>query len=89
MTRKPFTSKLVASRGHLIYRVDGQDNQGKQRWYYLLVDKARESSFQEALRTGHLNVAEFGSILEFGYGAGPPQEVIRRLEKAYDIKLTA
>jgi hypothetical protein len=77
-----FTDKLRNSLGDLVYLVRGKDN-GRAAWHYVLIDKVKLPLFQKAIRTGALDVSEYGKILYSGWGEDPPPEIIEAVRERY------
>ena len=57
-----------------IYLVRGKDR-GKLAWHYVQVEKALLPLFLRRTNGGSLDVADFGLILESGWGKDPPENV--------------
>ncbi len=77
-----FTEKVQSSKGDLVYLVRGKDA-GKPAWHYVLIDKIKLPIFQQALKTGNIDVSEYGKVLESGWGENPPKEVTDAIKKQY------
>ena len=67
--------RVQQSSSHL-YLVRGSDKH-KQRpaWHYVLVYKSRLSSFLCKTQGGSLDVAQYGIVLESGWGTEPPNPI--------------
>jgi hypothetical protein len=68
--------------GRFVYLVKGKDA-GKAAWHYVLIDRLKLSLFEQKLRKGSLDVAEFGRVLYSGWGENPPAEIVRAVESQY------
>ena len=77
-----FVEKVKLSRGNLVYLVRGKDD-GKPAWHYVFVDKLKQPLFLEAVESGTVDCAQFGEILESGWGENPNPEITRSIEKRY------
>lgn len=77
-----FLEKLQNSQGELVYLVRGK-NKGREVWHYILVDKAKLPIFSAKVKSGALDIAEYGKILYSGYGKNPPQDIIDAIKKQY------
>ena len=91
MTQKDFqhsshTSAILASRSHLVYRIDGQ-HQGQDYWAYALIDAGKLDAFKKVMETGHIHVQEYGKVLAWGIGGEPPEEVRQQLKDSYNFDL--
>ena len=71
-----YQGKLVsaANKGAIVYLVTAQVN-GRPTWYYLKVDALKHSAFKKKMETGKLDVAEYGEVLESGWGNYPPAPI--------------
>lgn len=79
---------VLASRAHLVYRVDGE-NRGKHYWAYVLVDQARLNAFKDAMESGAIHVQSYGKILAWGAGDEPPDSIKSDLKNNYDYDIIA
>ena len=83
MTKKGKSSKK-SSKADLVYLVKGID-EGKNAWYYVLVDRLKLSLFLKALNDDIIHLEEYGIILYSAYGDDPPQEITDKLKEEYGI----
>lgn len=74
-----------SSKADLIYLVKGVDN-GRNAWYYVLVERLKLSLFLKALNDDIIHLENYGEILYSAYGDEPPQDITDTLKKQYDIK---
>ena len=79
-------SAILASRSHLVYRIDGQ-KQGQDYWAYALIDAGKLDAFKKMMETGHIHVQEYGKVLAWGLGIDPPEEVRQMLKDSYHFDL--
>jgi len=86
--RKSHTTAVLASRAHLLYRINGQSD-GLPYWSYALIDEAKLAAFKKALATGRIHVQDFGKVLVWGEGAEPPPHVVQELKDKYDYEVIA
>jgi hypothetical protein len=77
-----FVDKIQNSLGDLVYLVRGKDA-GKAAWHYVLIDKVKLPLFKQKLKSGSLDVSEYGKILYSGWGEDPPQEIVDEIKKQY------
>ena len=66
-----------------IYLVRGKDR-GKPVWHYVLVERHLLGLFLKRTNGGRLDVADFGRVLNSGWGKDPPEETIDKILKDYD-----
>ena len=53
---------------------------GKPLWHYVLVDEDKVDAFKAKIKTGNINVADYGTVLHSGWGQDPPIDIIRKVE---------
>lgn len=75
--------KLKSSRGDMVYLVRGKDK-GRPAWHYVLLDKLKKPMFEKTIKTGAIDVAEYGTILYSGWGENPPQDIVDRIKSEFD-----
>lgn len=88
MTASGHVSSLLASRSHLLYRVDGR-NGAQSFWAYVLVDAPRLAAFKKAVNAGSIRVQEFGKLLVWGKGDQPGEGVREMLKQEYGFEVIA
>lgn len=72
------------SQADLVYLVKGIDD-GRNAWYYVLVERLKLSLFQKALNDDIIHLENYGKILYSAYGDEPPQDITDKLKKEYGI----
>ena len=77
-----FLEKIKTSKGHLVYLVRGKDK-GLPCWHYVLIDQFKLPIFKEDLKKPTIDVADYGEVLESGWGENPPEDVVDRIKKKY------
>ena len=67
-----------------VYLVRGKDR-GKPAWHYVLLvdDEDTIDLFKEKIASGTVDVANYGQLLESGWGADPPNEVVDKIQKRF------
>lgn len=63
----------------------GSDNRGSPCWAYMCVKPSMAKSFKEARAKGGFNLEEYGSVIEYGSGIEPSDEVKKRMERDYGM----
>lgn len=53
---------------------------GVYTWHYVKVDLLKLPLFQNALRTGTLDVSAYGEVLYSGWGKNPPDDVRKQVD---------
>ena len=73
--------KLQSQR---VYLVRGKDK-GRPAWHYVLVvdDEDTIDNFLKTVKSGKVNVANYGEILFSGFGEDPPNEVTEKVHRKY------
>ena len=77
-------SSTTSSQADLIYLVKGVDD-GRNAWYYVMVERLKLSLFQKALNDDIIHLENYGVILHSAYGDEPPAEITEDLKKKYGI----
>ena len=65
-----------------IYLVRGKDR-GEPAWHYVLVKKALLPLFLRRANGGRLDVADFGRVLESGWGKDPPEDIRKSIKEMH------
>ena len=64
-------NRLASDR---VYCVHSEDR-GTPTWYYVLVDEDKVQAFIDKVKSGNIDVADYGKVLYSGWGKGPPQHL--------------
>ena len=67
-----------------IYLVRGRDG-GRPAWHYVLVDKEKDGEFKAQMKTGNIDVANFGKVLLSGWDEDPPDEKIKEIADRFTL----
>ena len=65
-----------------VYLVRGKDR-GFAAWHYVLVDEDKLDTFKAKIASGNINVADYGNILESGWGKDPPQDIVHKIDSQF------
>ncbi|MCE3255035.1 MAG: hypothetical protein K0R25_529 [Rickettsiaceae bacterium] len=84
-TRNSPIDATKSSKADLVYLVKGVDD-GRNAWYYVLVERLKLSLFLKALNDDIIHLENYGEILYSAYGDEPPQNITDELKREYDIK---
>lgn len=57
-----------------LYTVRGKDR-GKQVWHFVLVYPHKEDEFHRKVKSGTIDVANYGHVIRSGWGQDPPSDV--------------
>ncbi len=66
-----------------LYLVRGKDR-GKPAWHYVMVEKPLLGLFLKRSNGGSLDVADFGTILNSGWGVNPPKSIVKEMTTKAD-----
>ena len=66
------------SLGYVLVR--GRDR-GRLGWHYVLVDREKKPTFDKKMKTGEIDVKDFGHVLFSGFGAEPNEEIKDKVAK--------
>ena len=88
-TLKPDYTWRKRIEGERVFSVRGKDG-GRPAWHYVLLvdDEETIKIFHERVKQGRVDVADYGQVLESGWGKDPPNEVKDRMERNYNIIYT-
>ena len=67
---------------HLIRLVCGEDK-GGTAWHYLLLDKEKVADFNAKLIGRSKDIANYGRVLESGWGKDPPKYIEQKMDLRY------
>ena len=72
-----------------VYLVRGKDK-GRPAWHYVLLvdDEETIQKFKDKVKSGTLDVADYGQVLKSGWGKDPPNEVKDWIDKQYSTIYT-
>ena len=84
--KKSFAEATKSSRTSNIFLVTGgQDKSGRDAWYYVLVEPTKVGSFQEKIKSGSINLIDYGEIVDSGFGKYPPENVQQKMKEEYNF----
>ena len=66
---------IVFNPSELVYRVRAPFPDGRNAWYFILVDQVKLAEFFLLVRRGPTNLEKYGKILDRGWGKNPPPGV--------------
>jgi hypothetical protein len=74
----------VAGKGHLIHKLKAKDSNGKQAYYFILVEPPMEAAFLEAIEgSGTIELSDFGAIVGSCFGEEPTPKLRAYLKEKY------
>ena len=68
-----------------VYLVRGKDK-GKPAWHYVKVEKHLLGLFLKRAKEGNLDVADYGTVLESGWGNNPPEDTRKKIVKKAETR---
>lgn len=79
------SDEYIRHLGHHIHKLTAKDNTGRQAYYFVLVEPARESDFLRAIdsKTGIIDLEDFGRVVASCYGDTPSAEMKEFLKQRY------
>lgn len=85
-TKKSFAEATKSSRTSNIFLVTGgQDKSGRDAWYYVLVEPTKIGSFQQKIKSGSINLIDYGEIVDSDFGKYPPEDVQKKMKDEYNF----
>ena len=84
MNKHSFMLKIVQERGGGIRFIRALEK-NIPCWFYLRVVDDKVSAYREKLKTGKMDIRDYGEILESDWGDYPPQDVIAFMKKEYNF----
>ena len=83
---KSFANLVTTTRsGNMFLVSGGKDKYGREAWYFISVEPFKASIFQKEIKKGKINLLDYGTILESGFGKTPPEEAKRRIKEKYNF----
>ena len=82
MRRDVLNAKKKAGRNFKIFLTQGK-YLGVYTWHYVKVDMLKLPLLQKAIKSGTLDVSQYGEILYSGWGVNPPDDVRRKVDALY------
>ncbi len=77
-----FRQKLVQERGGAIRFIRAIED-GAPCWFYLKLNPEKLAEYEAGLKTGEMNVRDFGTIIESDWGDYPPRDVVAFMKDEY------
>lgn len=85
MSKDSMVLKILQERGGAIRFVTALED-GKYCWFYLTLHPEKAAEYERLLRTGEMNIRDYGEILESDWGRYPPPDVIRFMRDEYGFE---
>lgn len=66
-----------------IFLVRGKDSTGHSAWFYVSIALEKRAGFKKLSGCERLDLAEYGTVIESGYGDSPPMHIRARMKDEY------
>ncbi len=63
----------------------GTEENGNPCWAYMCIKPSMAKSFSDARAKGAFEIEDYGTVIEYGDGVNPPDEIKRRMEREYGM----
>lgn len=83
-----FIKKMIAKAGGEIRFIKATE-QGKPCWFYVRLTPEKYQEYVKSLKTGKMDIVEYGEILESDWGDYPSEDVIRFMKQEYNYETPA
>lgn len=80
-----FMQKIVQERGGAIRFIRAEEN-GAMCWFYLRINPDKLTEYEQALKSGNMNIRDYGVILESDWGVYPPEDVVRFMRDEHEFE---
>ncbi len=84
-TSQDILKKEKRKKGRCVYLVRGKDR-NRPAWHYVLVKERLVEKFKETVASGTIDVADWGEVLESGWGEDPHPDIVANMEKRFGLK---
>jgi hypothetical protein len=82
-----FVKKYIkSSKSNRLNLVLTKTKEGRDAWWYVLVDAPKLEAFYRAMESGGVDLADYGKIVKSGYGDEPPSIVKQEMKDQYDFE---
>ena len=71
-------------KSHLVYLVRSKDR-GRNTWCYVLVDEDKEEVYKTKIRSGRIDVSNYGTVLYSGWGQDPPKDIMYNIYLRFNL----
>jgi len=78
-----FAKRLVQSRTNTLCLIVAPAKGGKTAWYFIRVEPVKFSKFKNDVFSKAVNLANYGEVIERGYGDYPPQNIIDKMVREH------
>ena len=79
------SQKILQERGDDIRFVRAVED-GSPCWFYLKLDPSKKLEYQKNLKSGDMNIRDYGTIMESDWGDYPPRDVVLFMKQEHGFK---
>jgi hypothetical protein len=79
---KKSASRFDMKSSHKIFLTQGRQN-GTCTWHYVKIDALKQPLLKKAVKSGSVDVADYGEVICSGWGKNPPESVVEMIQKKY------
>lgn len=79
-----FVQQFIASEGGAVRFITGMER-GRAAWYVVKLSPEHYHEYKKAMKLTALNLKSFGTIILSGWGKTPPEDVIEKIKKEYQL----
>jgi len=83
-----YLQKVVQQRGGAIRFIRAVEGDA-MCWFYLRLNPDKLGEYEQKLKTGDMNVSDYGQILESDWGRYPPDDVVSFMREEYGFDTPA
>ena len=81
---KSVFAQKISAGGESVFLVHGgKDTTGQESWFFVDVPSPKRAAFLRGVKSGSIDLTQFGTVLESGYGAHPHPSIISRMKAEY------
>lgn len=76
--------ELIAQNGHLVHKLKAKDTTGRWAYYFVYVERAKETAFLTAIEgDGIMDLETYGRVIASCYGEEPDEKTRAFLKETY------
>ncbi|MFN4225545.1 MAG: hypothetical protein ACK4HR_04450 [Hyphomonas sp.] len=79
--------ELIAQNGHLVHKLKAKDTTGRWAYYFVYVERAKETAFLAAIKgDGIIHLEDYGRVIASCYGEQPDERTRALLKEKYGFE---
>ena len=79
-----YMHRITQERGGDIRFIRAEENR-KPCWFYLRLAPEKRNEYEQKIKSGNLNIRDYGQILESDWGHYPPPDVVSFMREEYQF----